>query len=152
MHVCCFWYMCSRFEKLIRACVLCILWYISTLNKTLFIYLFTMTTLDSCIYNKNLKCWSHIWSYRKWLQSDYRVILNSYDKRTCHALAFCADYDIFFYQSVCLEQFACIRLYLFISLWTVIRKKTNIIAMCDYDIRNRFGIQTNYCHGSRWLT
>ena len=28
----------SRFEKLCRACVLCMLWYVSTLNKTLFIY------------------------------------------------------------------------------------------------------------------
>jgi hypothetical protein len=27
----------SRFEKLCRACVLCMLWYVSTLNKTLFI-------------------------------------------------------------------------------------------------------------------
>ena len=36
MHVCCFCYMYSRFEKLCRACVLCI--YASTLNKTLFIY------------------------------------------------------------------------------------------------------------------
>ena len=40
MHVCCFCYMYSRFEKLCRACVLCMLWYVSTLNKTLFIYLF----------------------------------------------------------------------------------------------------------------
>ena len=40
MHVCCFCYMYSRFEKLCRACVLCMLWYASTLNKTLFIYLF----------------------------------------------------------------------------------------------------------------
>ena len=30
----------SRFEKLCRACVLCMLWYVSTVNKTLFIYLF----------------------------------------------------------------------------------------------------------------
>ena len=36
MHVCCFCYMYSRFEKLCRACVLCM--YVSTLNKTLFIY------------------------------------------------------------------------------------------------------------------
>jgi small-conductance mechanosensitive channel len=43
MHVCCFCYMYSRFEKLCRACVLCMLWYVSTLNKTLFIYLFTCT-------------------------------------------------------------------------------------------------------------
>ena len=40
MHVCCFCYMQSRFEKLCRACDLCMLWYVSTLNKTLFIYLF----------------------------------------------------------------------------------------------------------------
>jgi hypothetical protein len=38
--ICCFCYMYSRFEKLCRACVLCMLWYVSTLNKTLFIYLF----------------------------------------------------------------------------------------------------------------
>ena len=37
MYVCCFCYMYSRFEKLCRACVLCMLWYASTLNKTLFI-------------------------------------------------------------------------------------------------------------------
>ena len=35
MHVCCFCYMYSRFEKLCRACML---WYVSTLNKTLFIH------------------------------------------------------------------------------------------------------------------
>jgi hypothetical protein len=40
-HLCVLRYDISRFEKLCRACILCMLWYVSTLNKTLFIiYLF----------------------------------------------------------------------------------------------------------------
>jgi len=68
-----------------------------------------MTTVQSCTYNKNFKCWSHIWLYRKGLQSAYTVMLNSYDKsRTCHVLAFCADYDIFF-LSICLPWTICLH-------------------------------------------
>jgi hypothetical protein len=47
MHVCCICYMYSRFEKLCRACVLCMLWYASTLNKTLFIIYYLFITAVS---------------------------------------------------------------------------------------------------------
>ena len=56
-YVCCFCYMYSRFEKLCRACVLCMLWYVSTLNKTLFI---TEQTGHHMKYSVILLCSAHL--------------------------------------------------------------------------------------------